>query len=184
MPGGNIEQFNFRNADIMKASFDTETYLNNKSDFLDNYFALLLKYHKDYSVAFLNLNNPYWYQYAKTIDDLGQSPYIEEQLFCVNDDITPVRPYKLPIIYKIYHGIASYEIPKKMTFLFVFTAINVPIWLMLLSFLLPISRQKKRIINYNTAIVVYADFLVWPCCEHKIYYSSVFHVSFIFIYFN
>lgn len=144
LPGGNIESFNFRNADVMKASFDTEKYLNNKSAFWDYYIDFLLKYPKDYLVSFLNLNIPYWYQYAKTIDDLSQLPYIEEQLFYVNDDITPVRIYKFPIIYKVYHEFASYKIPSKMSFLYVFTAINIPIWLMLLSLFYCLYYAKRN----------------------------------------
>ncbi len=182
MPSLDVKLFNLRNADPMKACFDTETYITNKRAFWDNYILLLLKYPKDYCVAFLQLNIPYWYQYANTIDELSQLQYIEEQLFYVNDEITPIRPYKFPIIYKIYHEFASYNIPKIMSFLYVITAINVPVWIMLLSFFYCLYYGKRNELSLIILpLIFWLTFLLGPLANMR-YIMPFYFLYPIFLY--
>lgn len=74
-------RFNPRFADPIKSKFKTDKYDSHPTDFYKLYFHLLLKYPNDYLSELLNLNIPYWYQKAQTLDVYSERAYIETGIY-------------------------------------------------------------------------------------------------------
>lgn len=148
-------RFNPRFADPIKSKFKTDKYDSHPTDFYKLYFHLLLKYPNDYLSELLNLNIPYWYQKAQTLDVYSERAYIETGIY-ENHNYIFERESKLPRLYDFYEKFATYEIQQKYYILDLIYNIHLPIWLLLFSVFIIILKK-----NYRSILVILPLILLW-----------------------
>lgn len=148
-------RFNPRFADPIKSKFKTNNYDNNPSDFYKLYIRLGSKYLDDYISTFLNLNIPYWFMDAETIDPYAERGYLETGIY-ENHNYFFERNSKLPKLYEFYEGFARYEIEKEHFILDKIYSLNLAIWLII--FMICISILKRQ---YKSVLVVLPLVLLW-----------------------
>ena len=156
--------YNPRLADYAKITFNTENFEDNKSAFFQLWFDLFLKYPDEYIVAFLNLNLPYWYINANTIDEYAKRDYIET--YIMESSVTNyevVRDSKIPWLYEQYELYAQYKFTENTPIISAFFSISTPIWLLLFTATVLIALKRHDCITILApAICYWMTFMLGP----------------------
>lgn len=154
MPYDKIEElYNPRFADNIKDVFKEEYLKNNKKEFFELWYEMLLQYPKEYISAFLSLNIPYWYPDANSVDSYSKRIYIETNIRFLYDT---KRDSKIPILLDFYERIANYEIIDNIPFISMLFSISFPIWILLFSAMVLLEKGLK-----NELLVLYPLILLW-----------------------
>ncbi len=160
-------KFNPRFADPIKAKFKTNRYDSHPWDFYKLYFHLAGKYPADYISAFFNLNIPYWYPDAETIDPYAERLYLETGIY-ENNNYFFERNSKMPRLYEFYERFANYEIQRKYYILECIYNIHLPIWLMLMTiFVAILKKQYKSILVILPLILLWLTYLLGPVSNFR-----------------
>ena len=157
--------FNIRFADPIKNCFSTHNYYLDKKSFYSIWFNLFKRYPKDYVNVFLELNIPYWFVDADSIDKYAGRPYLEDGAFIDNEpqryEILPgslsfvkMPPCKWEKAYNFYHNFASYKYVSKMPIVKTLLSLSFPFVLMVFT---SFSLIYKRL--YNKLLVVLLPFM-------------------------
>lgn len=159
--------YNPRFADPIKYTFKTDYYNKNKVSFLKLWIRLAIKYPKDYIIAFLNLNIPYWYIEADSIDKYSNRAYIET--YIANDDNYKIeRNSKLPKLYNFYENVASYSFFSKIPIVSNVFSIATPIWIMLFCLICLILKRKYRyLLSLLIPVLLWATYLLGPVSNFR-----------------
>ena len=141
--------YNPRFADPVKAEFRSEYYDSqdsHKTEFIRLWLALLKKYPLDYINAFAELNIPFWYIGASSVDPVSQRMFIESGIYY--RDYYPITRSSIapPLVLKYYQAFATYGITAYIPPVSVFLSIALPIWLLLFCMTMFIRRQKSEYI--------------------------------------
>lgn len=168
IPVDKIEsRFNPRLADPVKSKFKTNNYDNNPLDFYKLYIALGSKYFEYYISAFLNLNIPYWYRDASTIDSYSQRGYLETGIYN-NHNYFFERASKIPKLYEFYEGFATYETQSKYFILDRLYSLSLPIWLLIfMMFVAILKKQYKNILIMLPLVLLWLTYLLGPVSNFR-----------------
>lgn len=141
------EKYNPRFSDPVKYTFKKDYFENNTNDFYKLWFTMLKKYPSYYVSSFLDLNLPYWYPFADSVDKYAQRKYIETDIR-ENEYYTPVRQSFFPGMLRIYERIADFSAFEKIPTVINIFSLQFPIWALFFCFcvLLTKGRGKKQII--------------------------------------
>lgn len=167
--------YNPRLADPVKNTFITDNFNEDKGSFLNVWFDLFLRYPDEYISAFLNLNLPYWYIDADTRDAYSGRIYIETYILdssVTKYDIT--RDSKIPWLYNIYEKFAGYYAIEDIPIVSNFFSISLPIWVLLLSWLVPVVKKKKECLYIVLPSIYYwLTFLLGPVSNFRYVFPIV-----------
>lgn len=173
-----FERYNPRFYDPLKDAIYKTHLQEEYGGFLKLWTTMLKRYPVEYIRAFLDLNIPYWYPLADTIDPYADRVYIET-------DIGP-SPYqferesKIPWLLDIYENIANYSLIDKLIIRIPF-AINTPIWLMLAGILLIIVKKEyNKIMVFMPSLLLWATYLLGPVSNFR-YIFPIFALYPLFI---
>lgn len=157
--------YNPRFADPVKNRFCSENFQENKGGFLKLWLKLFWDYPKEYIEAFLNLNLPYWYADACTLDSYSNRAYIERDLpenYEVGGYVF-VRDSKIPGLYSVYQALTNYATYQKLPLISNFFSISTPLWLMLFGVVfLKIQRKRTAAICFLPPMFVWLTYLLGP----------------------
>ncbi len=166
-----VERFNPRFSDPIRVLLNTEERV---SDFIKLWIDVGINHPTEYFEAFLDLNIPYWYPFASTIDDYSDREYIEigdaDFYGFTGDSALIHRDSKLPLFNEYVNDVASYKFVEHLPFLNPLFSINFPIWFMLFDFFLILSRKKQyRSIAILTIlpILFFATYLLGPVSNFR-----------------
>ena len=158
------ETYNPRFADPVKGTFITENFDQNPADFFKLWADLLVQYPEEYIVSFLNLNIPYWYPDANSVDAYARRSYIETTV--PTNPMTEyevVRDSKIPVLYEQYEKVASFERFKTLPLLSNIFSLSFPIWFLIFGTLIQIvKKEKKTIIVFLPALLLWCTFMLGP----------------------
>lgn len=163
-----VEAYNPRFYDPLKDALFKTNLQENYGRFLKIWAGVFKNNPVKYVRAFLNLNIPYWYPLAKTMDpysnrvyietNIGESPYVFE------------RDSKLPWLLKYYEGVASFS-SLDLPILRTIFGINTPIWVILLGIaLLIVKRDYKKIMIFMPAFFLWGTYLFGPVSNFRYIY--------------
>ena len=163
-----ILRYNYRFSDPVKGIFNNKFYEINKDDYLRLWIKYLLKYPDNYVTAFLNLNLPYWYIDAKTIDDFSNREYIETAILKTKY-YTIKRESKIPWLYKLLEkNVIHYENYEDVPFLSFLLSISLPIWFVLFClFILIYRKQYKKSVVLIPFILLYLTYMLGPVSNFR-----------------
>lgn len=174
--------FNPRFADPIKSKFKTNNYDKNPKDFYKLYIKLGSKYLDDYISAFLNLNIPYWFIEAETIDPYAERGYLETGIYD-NHNYFFERRSKLPKLYDFYEKFANYEIEEKHFILDKIYSLNLPIWLLIFMICVAIlKRQYKSIMVVLPLVLLWLTYLLGPVSNFR-YIIPIYVMYPVIVYF-
>ncbi len=160
--------YNPRFYDPLKDSIYKTNLQEEYGRFLNLWVKLFKKYPVQYITAFMNLNIPYWYPFANTIDHYSNRVYIETNIG--ESPYTFERASKIPWLLKHYEGIANYsslDIPVVRTVY----GINTPIWVILFGMVLVcIKREYRKIIVFLPAFFLWGTYLFGPVSNFRYIY--------------
>lgn len=158
------ETYNPRFADPVKGTFITENFDQNPADFFKLWGDLLVQYPEEYIVSFLNLNIPYWYPDANSVDAYAKRSYIETTV--PTNPMTEyevVRDSKIPALYEQYEKLASFERFKTLPIVSNIFSLSFPIWFLILGTLIQIiKKEKKTIVVFLPALLLWCTFMLGP----------------------
>lgn len=174
------QSFNYRLSDPIKDYFD----VGSKKEFLSLYLKLFFKYPGEYISEFLNLNIPYWYIGASTIDKYSQREYIETDSYELEGIIT--EDSKIPSLKNYYNNIASYKLINKMPVINIIYSITFPIYLIIFTLITLIDKKKsKELIVLIPYILLWLTYLLGPVSNFRyIYPIFISYPLFIAMMFN
>ena len=156
--------YNPRFADPVKNAFCSDYFKENKASFLKIWFTLLIQYPKEYVTAFLDLNLPYWYINADSVDVYANRSYIETYIY--DPEITDyyvVRESKIPWLYNKYEVFANFRDVQKIPVISHIFAISLPIWVLLFTCMVLVVKGKKDYICVILLPICYwLTFLLGP----------------------
>lgn len=146
-----------RNVDLIKVRFNTANFISNPKHFFTLWSNILGRYTDECLVAFLNLNSPYWYPSASTIDPNTIAEYIETCIYTYEQTGYEIyRDSKLPQLNSFYEYIAKnahVNFPIGFSTLF---SITTPIWIILFTMLVLLCKKQ-----YTLLAVVFPTFFLW-----------------------
>lgn len=158
------ETYNPRFADPVKGTFITENFDQNPADFFKLWTDLLVQYPEEYIVSFLNLNIPYWYPDANSVDAYARRSYIETTV--PTNPMTEyevIRDSKIPALYEQYEKVASFERFKTLPIISNIFSLSFPIWFLIFGTLLQIvKKEKKTIVVFLPALLLWCTFMLGP----------------------
>lgn len=161
-PDADLEKlYNPRFADPVK--LHTDLYTPDRSaGFIRLWLTFLKRYPADYIDAFLDLNLPYWYLPASSVDPYSRREYIETSL--PGKKIYPVKRASLiPGLLWRYQKVAGYTDLQKNPFFVCLLSISLPLWVLLFTGLALIVRKKSIFLLVLTpAVLYYLTFLLGP----------------------
>lgn len=167
--------YNPRFADPVKNTFNTESFKKDKASFFEIWFLLLKEYPKEYITSFLNLNLPYWYIDANSVDTYSNRIYIET--FIYDPTITGydvVRDSKFPWLYNKYEVFANFRTIQNIPGLSHFFSISLPIWVLLLTCTVMIAKRKKMCIYIVLPHICYwLTFLLGPVSNLRYVFALI-----------
>lgn len=168
-------RYNPRLADAVKGSFHSEHFDENPGEFVKLWFSLFLRYPMDYVEAFLNLNLPYWYPDACSIDSYSRRVYIETHIMDTSKfGYEVVRDSKLPGLYEKYSKVADYQAFMTKPLVSNLFAIGTPIWVLLVSMLiLKIKRRADNMLPLFPAIGLWMTFMLGPVSNFRYMYPII-----------
>ena len=149
------DAYNPRFADYIKHNFDKEAYYRDPGAFFKLWRALFRQYPDSYLCAFLDLNLPYWYPDAATVDYWSGRDYIEVEN--TGTDAFPVeRDSRLPRLLRFYDSVADFSAFENRPVLNTIFSIATPIWLLL--FCAAVLGWKKR---WSLLLPLSLPFFLW-----------------------
>lgn len=158
------ETYNPRFADPVKGTFITENFDQNPADFFKLWADLLVQYPEEYIVSFLNLNIPYWYPDANSVDAYARRSYIETTV--PTNPMTEyevIRDSKITALYEQYEKVASFERFKTLPIISNIFSLSFPIWFLIFGTLLQIvKKEKKTIVVFLPALLLWCTFMLGP----------------------
>lgn len=163
------ELYNLRLADPVKIKFNDVYFEKDKISFFKVWYRLLLQYPDEYINAFLNLNLPYWYPDACTIDQYSNRLYIETSIpDATISGYNVERDSKIPWLYNKYEEVASYQKFIDKPLISNIFSISTPIWILLGSITLCIYR-KDYTLTAPTIIMlfVWLTFIIGPVSNFR-----------------
>lgn len=164
IPGHTIAYYyRTRTVDLVKFNFYTENFVNDPKAFIRLWANLVSRYTDDALTAFFNLNIPYWYPGAAsvdsnaTIDPSSPGYYIETGIYTYEQtgyeiSRSSILP-RLNTFYERFATTAKLDNPLISSDIF---SITTPIWLILLAFLFVICQKKN-----NLLIVIFPMLFLW-----------------------
>ena len=159
--------YNPRFADPIKSTFRTDDYNKDKVAFFKLWIELGKKYPKEYILAFLDLNLPYWFIDAHSIDEYSKREYIETNIK-YDENYRIERKSKLPQLYDFYQKIADYSIMQKFPLIANLFSIAMPIWVMLFSsVILILKRRYKYLLVILLPMLLWATYLLGPVSNSR-----------------
>lgn len=161
--------YNPRLADPVKITFKTENFQESPSDFIKLWFRLFTQYPKDYVIAFLNLNLPYWYPDASTVDPYANRAYIETYIYDASvTGYEVTRDSKIPLLYSLYEKVASYDLFKTLPIVSNIFSISTPIWLLVtVIFFLLLKKEKALLIPIMPAFFLWCTYMLGPVSNFR-----------------
>ena len=156
--------YNPRFADPVKNTFNSEYFKENSSSFFEIWFELLKNHPEEYITAFLNLNLPYWYIDAPSLDSYSNRMYIETYIYSPSvTDYDVARDSKLPWLYEKYEVFANFYAIQKIPVISHIFSISLPIWILLFTCTILIAKKRKRCIYVILPHICYwLTFLLGP----------------------
>lgn len=168
--------YNPRFADPVKEQFRSYNYVSDKGRFIILWLNLMKRFPIDYINAFLELNIPYWYIGADTIDPYSQRTYIEtniREIACF--PVSQTR--KTTNLLEYYELFASFSALRNQSFLLSLPfSISVPIWLILFGVMIFLRLNKGRYLAVY-AVFSLADIYGWTGEQLQVYLSDLRCVS-------
>lgn len=181
------ELYNPRFADPVKNTFITEHYDANPMKFIKLWLHFFMEYPEEYVVAFLNLNIPYWYPDANSVDIYAQRIYIETGIpIDPRTDYVVTRDSKIPFLLNQYEEFASYKKIESLPIISNVFSLSLPIWLLLfgITFLLT-QKEKTSVIPLLPALFLWCTFMLGPVSNlryllpivvlYPLYIAIIFH---------
>lgn len=175
---GNIaDTYNPRFADPIKDTFDAKEYDTHKVEFWKKWIQLGLKYPSCYIDSFLNLNIPYWYIGADTIDKYAQRDYIE-----IIEDHRTRDSSKAPRFLSVYRRVATYEIVDKFPALGILFSITTPFWALLICVAYCLfNKQYESIVPLMPGVFLMLTFLAGPVSNFRYIFPIVMIYPCVFL---
>lgn len=137
--------YNPRFADYVKHNFDKEAYYRDRGAFYRLWWSLFRRHPDSYVCAFLDLNLPYWYPDAATVDYWSMRDYIEvENVAC--SEFSTERESKLPRLLALYDRVADFSAFENRPLLNTVFSIATPIWLLLFCAVVLIWKRRWRLL--------------------------------------
>lgn len=163
------ERYNFRMADPVKETFNSEAFDSNPMKFIKLWWKLFTRYPIEYVDAFLNLNLPYWYPDANSVDSYAKRDYIETFVTNIpNFEYTVERDSKLPWLLEKYEKVASYDAFKTKPVIANIFSICTPIWLLLAGIcVLSWKKKKELIIPFLPAVGLWLTYMLGPVSNFR-----------------
>lgn len=158
------ETYNPRFADPVKGTFITENFDQNPADFFKLWADLLVQYPEEYIVSFLNLNIPYWYPDANSVDAYARRSYIETTIPTnPMTEYVVIRDGKIPMLYEQYEKVASFERFKTLPIVSNIFSLSFPIWFLIFGTLIQIiKKEKKTLVVFLPALLLWCTFMLGP----------------------
>ena len=163
------ERFNFRLADPVKETFHSEEFDNHPLKFVKLWWEFFVRYPGEYVDAFLNLNLPYWYPDANSVDMYAKRNYIETFLANLQGfEYLQVRESKIPKLLEMYEKVASYDAFKTKPVLANIFSISTPIWLLVAGIcILCRKRKKELIVPFLPMIGLWLTYMLGPTSNFR-----------------
>lgn len=159
--------YNPRFADPVKCSYKFNENIDKEKDFIKFWLKLGLKYPKEYITAFLELNIPYWYMDADSVDPYAKRIYIET-LAGSNEYYSVRRNSKLPFLYSRYEKVANYSAFQKLPVISNLFSISTPIWAILFTaFWLIFKKRYRGLLNLVLPFLLWATYLLGPVSNFR-----------------
>ena len=159
--------YNPRFADPVKCSYKFNENIGKEKDFIKFWLKLGLKYPKEYITAFLELNIPYWYMDADSVDPYAKRIYIET-LAGSNEYYSVRRNSKLPFLYSRYEKVANYSAFQKLPVISNLFSISTPIWAILFTaFWLIFKKRYRGLLNLVLPFLLWATYLLGPVSNFR-----------------
>ncbi|MDO4989001.1 MAG: DUF6020 family protein [Eubacteriales bacterium] len=155
-PTDRIEEiYNPRFADYIKYNFDQAAYYRDRGAFFRLWLSLFPKHASSYLCAFLDLNLPYWYPDAATVDYWSGRAYIEVEN-TGTDAFSVERDSRLPRLLRFYDSVADFSAFENRPLLNTLFSIATPVWLLL--FCAAVLGWKKR---WSLLLPLSLPFFLW-----------------------
>lgn len=146
-----------RNVDLIKVRFNTECFSNEPGAFFRLWGNIFGRYTDECLVTFLNMNMPYWYPSAETIDPNTIAEYIETCIYTYEQTGYEIkRNSKLPQLNGFYEDFVATAEIKRLAFLSPLFSVTTPIWVLLFTILVLFCRKKTELLA-----VVLPIFFLW-----------------------
>jgi len=138
-----------RTVDLVKFNFKTQTFIDDPKSFIALWLNMFSRYTDSSLVAFFNLNIPYWYPSAAsidpnaTIDPSSPGYYIETGIYSYEQTGYQIsRSSILPALNSIYEEFATTAMINGSFVSSIIFSITTPIWFILLT-IFTISYRKR-----------------------------------------
>ncbi len=165
--------YNPRITDSIKANFKSDKFKEDKVGFLSIWFKLLTKYPSDYISSFLDLNVPYWYIDANSLDKYSKREYIETGTYNTNY-YSVNRKSKLPLLLSFYEKIVCYKFIGKIPLVSNVFSISLPIWLLLFSLLSVIYKKQYKLVYCLLLVILFwLTYLLGPVSNFRYIYPII-----------
>lgn len=160
--------YNPRFADPVKEQFLSYNYVPDKGRFIILWLNLMKRFPIDYINAFLELNIPYWYIGADTIDPYSQRIYIETNI-CEIACFPVCQTRKTTNLLEYYESFASFSALKNKSFLLRLPfSISVPIWLILFGVMILLRLNKGRYLAvYAVFFFLWLTYMAGPVSNFR-----------------
>ncbi len=170
LPVDEIPQiYNLRFADPVKIEFNDAYFEEDSATFFKVWYRLLLQYPDEYINAFLNLNLPYWYPDACSVDEYSNRMYIETFISDISlSGYNVERETKIPWLYEKYEEIASYQKFIDKPLISNIFSISTPIWILLFYITLCLYRKDYTLTAPATIMLfVWLTFIIGPVSNFR-----------------
>lgn len=149
------EKYNPRFSDPVKFTFDQEYFRDNSGDFYRLWLSIFKKYPGLYLSSFLDLNLPYWYPFANSVDDFSKRAYIETGIYDC-EYYKPQRRSFFPAMLEFYESVADFNAFKNIPSFINIFSLPFPIWALLFCFCVLLTKKKGA-----KQLILSPYFLLW-----------------------
>ena len=169
------ERYNPRLADTVKGDFNSARLDEDPVAFLKMWASFLVRYPLEYIEAFLNLNLPYWYPDACSLDAYSRKAYIETHVMDTTEfGYEVVRESKIPWLLEKYSKVATYEVFLTKPIIANVFAIGTPIWVLLFGVLVVFLKNRRdMLLPLLPAIGLWCTFLLGPVSNFRYMYPII-----------
>ena len=169
-----IDYYNPRFADNVKYAFNEKKYKEDSNTFIKLYLKGFKNHPLRYITIFLDMNIPYWYINASSIDPYSEREYIEDTTYNRIFYRTEQKDKtKLKSIYNTLHSFASYEsIIQKLPIIGNYFLLSFSfIFMLLYSYIYCINRKdKSKLIILILLLLLYMTYLLGPVSNFRYVY--------------
>lgn len=172
--------FNPRNVDRVKTSFNEVWYKDNKNDFWRNYLNIFSKNIPEFIAIFLDVNVDYWYVNASFPDPYSNRDYIETSVFDVNE-------YKIysnsifPRLYFEYEKFAHFKSGiQRLPIFYIYN--NLAFTFLLLIFVMYFLFKNKKSTALTAMLIftgLFLTYLLGPLSNFRYVYPFYFAIPII-----